>query len=361
MKAKTEKLGSEESWRPAPPPAVFRGRGERLAAAAVWACLAAVWAVLLPAGLRFLQADAAYQGGWARRCESFDAAVRRERVAVGLCGAVLLSATWIWWRSARTRRGRLFRPGRSCGTAGPLAPLLAAAVLAGAAEVAAAGPIRSSGLPARYWTQAALVALAAAGALLAMARAVGVMFYDGGVLFDSEGKIVFGDDDCDCCPSGCEYCPDSTPAAYDVTFTGVSMRTTCIDDAFGMESGKVTAGALDGTYRLTKDPSNPCIWRGTADIDASIWDSTGCTGSPTATTSCAITLTRTQELGTNGWYLLVEGTGGVTVQYFQNFTMAASTNCASGLPTINNGITVHGVTGGTYWLGKDGSASLAVV
>ena len=164
---------------------------------------------------------------------------------------------------------------------------------------------------------------------------------------------------------GCTYCPDSTSYQYDVTFSGVVMASSCINNGF-VESGYATSGSLDGTYRLTRDAGDPCIWRGTASIVSSIWAGAECSGSPSGTTTaCNITLTRTQEAGVNGWRLTVIGTGSgyggyPTVQYFQG-GLTASTNCSSGLPSILNLQGVLSLFMGTYWFGKDGTASLAIV
>ena len=75
----------------------------------------------------------------------------------------------------------------------------------------------------------------------------------------------------------CEHCEDGTPKTLRVVFSGVTL-CACLADTYGDYSRQVI-GELDGTYDLTQDEYELCLWRVAHSLIVRTWDeSTDCTG-----------------------------------------------------------------------------------
>ncbi len=172
-----------------------------------------------------------------------------------------------------------------------------------------------------------------------------ILFKNGKIQFDSNGKILFtqaGDDpdDCACCgdctasETSCTNCTDVTPAEYQVTFSGVSLCTGCISAGLSSSYQYAWNGTdnseINTTHTLTQDAA--CTWQKTIanTITESTYSSSDCSGTPT-TKNLDIRIVAQKTNGTT-WrvYIALDGTGQGTAGLFTDTDTVADGNCADG-------------------------------
>jgi hypothetical protein len=189
----------------------------------------------------------------------------------------------------------------------------------------------------------------------------------GNVLLTSDGNVLLSDGSgspCRCCSAGtpCSACSGTTPATWIVSFSSITLRTTCFNQNPGDgTSAKFTTGStFSGTFTLTQNGSSPCLWEYDAPYTTNVakhWSNNTCTDPEVATTErIRITLSKFSG-GFNIHAELYETTVGVLVVHLYDGG-ATTDDCAATQSGMSNGITTNSFLGEAEWnLGTGGTAS----
>lgn len=130
---------------------------------------------------------------------------------------------------------------------------------------------------------------------------------DGKRILDADGKQAIHEDCC-CGADTCSCCgTDTTPLTFEVVFSGV---LRCL--------GGTSSGINGGTYTLTQDASNSCLWSLDTTVDG-----------------YGVTMTLWATGGECTWHLLVEKTSNPHVPWYEDSSIS-SFSCATGASSTND-------------------------
>jgi hypothetical protein len=169
-------------------------------------------------------------------------------------------------------------------------------------------------------------------------------------------------DNCCCACWTCTSCTDTAPAAYIVTFTGISFcNTTCArcNADPGSHSRMQSDGSVDGTYTVPCDPAATCIWQGSfGSASFTEWSDPACGGAlqlfgypQTTTDSIDLIVSKITEGGIKKFHVAFSLVAAWT--YFDGRT-SVDTCGDSGGYSVSNSNVCSGCVGG----GSGGTADL---
>lgn len=174
---------------------------------------------------------------------------------------------------------------------------------------------------------------------------------DNKIRISSDSKIVVGgaSDPCCCTTTGvaCGSCTGSTPAQFNVFFSGMTECTACT--TLGGNFAKITSGTLNGSTFTVEQTADPCVFEYIEEplttLAASFFTNSGCTTGTTAYSRMRITYVLSNALATRLLVSLEDATPSI-------FTTAKLFSVASGpiivcaaSATWTNGATACGVNG----------------